>query len=118
MHFLPIIFFLIIYFPRFLLIGYPLKAKQILTKWNIRISILLIWVVAIITTLPLPIRFTFVAVAHFKEVRICIMHNLDKVYKDVAVSIDNLLRLISSKNLSWFHDMSCLNSCKLFQIIN
>ncbi len=55
-------------FSRFLLIGYPLKAKQILTKWNVRISILVIWIVAIVTTLPLPIRFTFVAVAHFKEV--------------------------------------------------
>ncbi len=80
-------------FSRFLLIGYPLKAKQILTRWNVRISILVIWIVAIVTTLPLPIRFTFVAVAHFKEVWLWIMHKLNDHSKYVVVSDYNLFMI-------------------------
>ena len=59
-----------IFFGRFLLICYPLKAKAVLTHRNVKIAILSIWVTSLITTLPLPIKFTYVATAHFEEVRL------------------------------------------------
>ena len=45
-----------------------MKAKAVLTHRNVKIAILSIWVTSLITTLPLPIKFTYVATAHFEEV--------------------------------------------------
>ncbi len=54
---------------RVLLICYPLKAKTLLTRHNITMVIAATWGIAFITTLPLPLKFTYVAHARFKDVR-------------------------------------------------
>ena len=51
------------------MICYPLRAKAVLTHQNVKLAILGIWMTSFITTLPLPIKFTYVATAHFEEVR-------------------------------------------------
>ena len=64
---------------RYLLICHPLKARRCLTSKNTLIGIVALWLLAAITALPLPLRFTYVAKVYLweGEMDVCLLDVLN-----------------------------------------